>query len=139
MICHHRQTRPVPENQAVLSLSYDIQERNIRKVAVNARVTSVLWLLEIVAMIWSTLQWVFINGTTNAGTLTNSMVWFYIMIPYTHLINIKYNKDRIVDNGWKRVILNAVESLFPECCKRTDDTFKMRMVWCWTGRRKRNV
>ena len=42
------------------------------------------------------------------------------MIPYTHLINIKYNKDRIVDNGWKRVILNAVEGLCPTCCKQAD-------------------
>ena len=42
------------------------------------------------------------------------------MIPYTHLINIRYNKDRIVDNGWERVVLNAVESLCPACCKPAD-------------------
>ena len=30
-------------------------------------------------------------------------------------MNTKYNKDRILDNGWKRVILNSI----PSCCSKT--------------------
>ena len=116
MIFHfyiYRQTNPAPKNVAASSLSSNIQDRNIRKVEVNACVTSVLWLIEIAAMLWSTFVWIFVFGSSTSVSLTNSMLWFYIIIPYTHLMNTKYNKDRILDYGWKQVIVNSITAFCP--------------------------
>ena len=41
----------------------------MRIVAVNAKVTFVLWLLEFVAVFFIAIAWVFIAGSTNSGSL----------------------------------------------------------------------
>ena len=40
------------------------------------------------------------------------MLWYYIILPYTCLINTSYNKSRIVDDGWKTVFVNSVPASF---------------------------
>ena len=117
MFC--RQVAPLRGNHAANSLAEEIQLRNIRKVAVNARITAVLWLLEFAANFSVVLVWIVINGSSSHGGLTNSMSWFYVILPFTHLMNTSYNKDRIIDDSWKSVILNAVKSLFWFISKRT--------------------
>ena len=107
-----RQVTPVENNRAANSLAEDIQIRNVRKVAVNARIAAVLCLLEFAANFSVVLVWIIIVGSSSAGGLTNSMLWFYIILPFTHLMNTSYNKDRVVDDGWKTVILNSVKSFF---------------------------
>ena len=114
-----RQVAPLKDNHAANSLAEVIQLRNIRKVAVNARITAVLWLLEFAANFSVVLIWIVINGSSSHGGLTNSMSWFYVILPFTHLMNTSYNKDRIIDDSWKSVILNAVKSLFWFISKRT--------------------
>ena len=79
----------------------------MRIVAVNAKVTFVLWLLEFLAVFFIALAWVFIAGSTTLGTLTNSMIWLHVLIPYTFLMNTSYNKGRIIDEGWKTVVQNS--------------------------------
>ena len=85
-----------------------MQARNIQLVKVNARVTLVVWILESIANVCIVILWVFIYGSTSFGTLTNSMVWYYLLISYTFLMNTSYNKNRIVDDGWKTVLLNSI-------------------------------
>ena len=101
------------DNHAVNSLAQEIQIRNSRKVAVNARIAAVLWSLEFVANFSVALLWIVVVGFSSATGLTNAMVWFYVILPFTHLMNTSYNKDRIVDDGWKSVILNVV----PPICR----------------------
>ena len=84
----------------------------MKLVKVNARVTFVVWILETCANISVLIVWVFVYGTTSFGTLTNSMIWYYIVISYTFLMNTSYNKDRIIEDGWKFVILNSIKSIF---------------------------
>ena len=109
----YSQTMPTKDNHAANSLADDIQTRNIRKVAVNARINAVLWLLELVANFCILIVWVFIVGSSSPVGLTNSMLWYYMILPYTRLMNTAYNKDRIIDDGWNSVILNSVKSIFP--------------------------
>ena len=103
---------PREGNRAADALNEDIQTRNIRKVAVNARITAVLWGLEFIANFCYVLIWIFLIGTTSTVGLTNAILWYYVLLPYTHLMNTPYNKDRVIDDGWKSVILNSVTSIF---------------------------
>ena len=100
------------DNHAANSLAEEIQIRNIRKVAVNARIAAVLCLLEFLANFSVVFIWIIIVGSSSAGGLTNSITWYYVILPFTHLMNTSYNKDRVVDDGWKSVILNAVKSIW---------------------------
>ena len=84
----------------------------MRKVAVNARITAYLCFLELVSMVCIGVVWLFVIGTSSAWGTTNSMIWYYIILPYTHLMNTSFNKDRIIDDGWKSVILNSLKSVF---------------------------
>ena len=79
----------------------------MRIVAVNAKVTFVIWLLEFLAAFSIIIVWVFVVGSTSFVTLTNSMIWIYVLLPYTFLMNTSYNKGRIIDEGWKTVITNS--------------------------------
>ena len=102
---------PSKDNIAGNALAEEVQIRNIRKVAVNARIAAVLWILEIAANVCIVFLWLFIIGSSSPIGLTNTMFWFYIIIPYTRLMNTTYNKDRIIDDGWKSVIINSVKSI----------------------------
>ena len=113
----YRQANPTEDNVAAKSLPRDTQLRNMRIVAVNAKVTFVLWLLEFVAVFFIAIAWVFIAGSTTFGTLTNSMIWLHVLIPYTFLMNTSYNKGRIIDEGWKTVVQNSF-SFVKNCFSR---------------------
>ena len=107
----YRQVNPTDDNPAAKSLSRERQIYNIKLVALNARVTWVVWILEFVACFTIIIAWVFVVGTTSFATLTNSMIWLYVLIPYTFLMNTSYNKERIIDEGWKTVIMNSLFDL----------------------------
>ena len=113
-----RQVTPFSDNHAANSLGEEIQLRNIRRVAVNARITAVLWLLDCAANFSLLLVWIVINGSSSHGGLTTSMTWYYVILPFTHLMNTSYNKDRVIDDSWKSVILNVVKSIFRFTSKR---------------------
>ena len=50
-------------------------------------------------------------GSSSPSGLTNSMLWYCVILPYARLMNTTYNKDRIVDDGWKSVIINLFQSI----------------------------
>ena len=106
-IYFYRQVNPTEDNTAARSLARENQIYNIKIVALNARVTWIVWILEFVAYFTVAILWVFVVGTTSFATLTNSMIWLYVLIPYTFLMNTSYNKERIIDEGWKTVIMNS--------------------------------
>ena len=82
----------------------------MKLVAVNARVTFVVWILETIANISVLSLWKIVGGTS-FGTLTNAMMWYYLIISYTFLMNTSYNKDRVIEDGWKIVIMNSLISI----------------------------
>ena len=112
---------PTVDNTVANSLSSEVQARNVKLVKVNTRVTLVVWVLESIANICIAIFWVAIYGTTDFGTLTNSMIWYYLLISYTFLMNTSYNKGRIVDDGWKPVLLNSIVNPFKVTTSKDPD------------------
>ena len=95
---------PSPDNHAANSLSTANQTRNIRSVDVNSIVAMIIWAIECVANLNLILIYLFpIDGLS---TLTITIVWFYVIIPFMFLMNTSYNKERVVENGWKAVLLS---------------------------------
>ena len=105
---------PTADNRPAMSLSRNTQIHNQKLVQVNARVTLVIWILECVANLSFVVIWVLIFGTTSFFTMTFSMIWYYLIISYTFLMNTSYNKERVIEDGWKIVIINSIAGMF--CC-----------------------
>lgn len=107
-IYFYSQVQPSSNNAAARSLAKDIQERNVRKVDVNAEITFVVWILECLANLAMAIVTLLVYGITSFLTLTMLVLWYHIILPYTHLMNTSHNKDRITDIGWQNTIRNAV-------------------------------
>ena len=95
--CHYSQTDPTPENRAANGLSEENQLRNIRKVQVNAQVTFAIYILETVALASVVILWFAIRK--NELSVTLAFVSFYVVLPYTFLMNTSHNKNLITDHG----------------------------------------
>ena len=104
----------------------------MRVVAINAKVTFVIWLLEFLAAFSIIIVWVFVVGSTSFVTLTNSMVWMHVLIPYTFLMNTSYNKGRIIDEGWKTVITNSFFDV-KNCFSRKTRVRNIPMLKNWSS------
>ena len=109
-----RQVEPSPDNLAVQCLASDIQVRNVRKVHINANVTFIIWILEWLANInCSIIAWLFAQdiqffrffGHTSVFLLF-ALIWYYVILPYTYLMNTSHNKKRIIDDGLVSVLRN---------------------------------
>jgi len=75
---------------------------------VNARVACVIWVLELLANVCIIFIWSIVYGRSTFATLTISMIWYYLILPHTHLMNTSHNKYLIVDYGWTNTIRNAI-------------------------------
>lgn len=106
---------PDPENLAANCLSEANRNRDVQTVQVNAQVTMVIWIIEIFAnlfiIIWNLIAWV-MEHNPGMSNLSIPMLWLYIIIPYTFLMNTSYNKDLIMADGWKTVLLNSLPLSF---------------------------
>ena len=95
-------------------LSKEIQQRNIRKVRINAQITFVIYVLELVGSYAIFLLWilltsfvpVFHEGYNVVQTL--SILWYHVILPYTLLMNTSHNKDLVIDDGWETTIRNTL-------------------------------
>ena len=102
------QVTPAPNNHAANCLSTANQERNIRSVEVNAEITMMIWIMESIANFCSVVGFIVASGKPHYSNLTIVILWYYVILPYTFLMNTSYNKDRIINDGWKIVILNVL-------------------------------
>ena len=100
------QTNPTPENHAANGLSTESQLRNIRKVEVNAQVTFAIYILETLALVSVVIVWFMIRK--NEISMTISFISFYVLLPYTFLMNTDYNKNLITEYGFFNTIRNAL-------------------------------
>ena len=98
------QVTPNPDNYAANALSTANQTRNIRSVEVNSKVAMIIWAIECVA----NLNLILIEAFSVDGlsTLTIIIAWFYVIIPFMFLMNTSFNKERVVENGWKAVLIS---------------------------------
>ena len=118
ILCLHcSQTNPTPENHAANGLSEETQLRNIRKVQVNAQVTFAIYILETLALVSVVVVWFMIRK--NEISMTISFISFYVILPYTFLMNTDYNKNLITEYGFFNTIRNALR--FPCYVKTTKE------------------
>ena len=94
---------------AARSLPDMIQMRNMRKVKINAQVTFAIYILETVGQLSVCVLWLII-GQEEVGT-TLAVVLYYVVIPYTFLMNTSHNKSLIIDEGWMNTIQNVLRPL----------------------------
>ena len=103
----YRQTNPTPDNDAANCLPLDTQMRNIRKVQVNAQVTFAIYILETVALASVVILWFAIRK--NELSVTLAFVSFYVVLPYTFLMNTSHNKNLITEHGFLNTLRNAIQ------------------------------
>ena len=97
---------PSPENLAVKCLASHMQVRNVRKVKINANVTFFIWILEWMANLTTVLLSFFALKFTIFPEY--ALIWYYVVLPYTYLMNTSHNKKRIIDDGMATVLRNAL-------------------------------
>ena len=87
-------------------LSEHIQQRNIRRVKVNAHVAFAIYILELIGIFSMLLLWHIFGKTEIAKTA--SILLYYVLLPYIYLLNTSNNKDSIADEGWFSTVRNAL-------------------------------
>ena len=116
---------PSPDNLAAVSLTRDTQARNARKVRINANVTFFIWILEWMANITTFIASFFALKFSIFPEY--ALIWYYVVLPNTYLMNTSHNKDRIVDDGLGAVLRNALRSPFDFNTTRTTFFIQIRL------------
>jgi hypothetical protein len=93
-------------NAAPRALSECIQQRNIRKVKVNAQIAFAIYIFEIVG--WLSIILIHFCFGKMDFFRAASLLLYYVLLPYIYLLNTSNNKDRITDEGWWNTVLNAL-------------------------------
>ena len=91
-------------------LSDNANEINMKKLQVNAQVTYFTSLLELIGNATIVVHVVYTKSAT-FSTLIHNMVFYCILSPHAFLMNTSHNKYRIVEYGWKNVILNLFRTV----------------------------
>ena len=101
-----RQLKPSPDNLAANSLASDIQERDIRKVKISAKVTLAIWILETISF---AVLFVTKHIYQNYELLsTTSILLMHVVIPFIFLANSSENRERLADVRFLNVIQNTI-------------------------------
>ena len=74
---------------------------------VNANVTFVIWILEWIANILIYICWI-LGPNFSRYFPEVILIWYYVILPHTFLMNTSHNKDLIIDDGLKTTIINAL-------------------------------
>ena len=101
-----RQVEPSPDNLVANSLASNIQERNVRKVKISAKVTLAIWVLETIsfAVLFFTK-----NIYQNHELLkTVSILLLHVVIPFVFLANSSENRERLADVRFLNIIQNTL-------------------------------
>ena len=74
---------------------------------VNAQVTAVTSIIEVFGNVLQWTIWIFITKFAGHGTLIQSILLYFVFLPYAFLMNTSENKNRIVEDGWLNVLKNV--------------------------------
>ena len=99
-----------PASNAIASegLSKSKNADNMRKMRVNAQITAVTSILEIAGNIVQWAIWILITKFVGLGSLIQSILLYFVVLPYVFLMNKSHNKNRIIEDGWINVLKNAI-------------------------------
>ena len=101
-----RQVRPSPNNFAARSLAPYEQNRNMRKVEINARVTFAIWIVETIlsVVLFSVIKiWRF-----DEFTMPYYILCLHIVVPFIFLTNSSENRKHLVDVGFINILRNTI-------------------------------
>jgi hypothetical protein len=101
-----RKILPRNNNVAAKMLSKDANEINAKILLVSSQVTAMVTFLEVAYTIVYIVVIGIIVQKTSFGTLTQNMGLFFVVLPYSYLMNTSHNRHRIVDLGWKNILKN---------------------------------
>ena len=75
----------------------------MKKMKVNAQVTAATTVMEAFGNV---IFMVISFGTTffGYGNLFQFIILYFVLLPYTHLMNTRINKDRVIEDGWQKVL-----------------------------------
>ena len=79
----------------------------MRRLKVNAQVTAVTSMIEAFGNILQWSIWIFITKFAGYGTLIQSILLYFVILPYVFLMNTSQNKDRVIEVGWVNVLKNV--------------------------------
>ena len=82
----------------------DLQTKKIR---VNAQVTFMISILEMIGFVIGIVV-VVIFKTTTLPVIINSMILYLILLPRAFLMNTSHNKSRIIEHGWENILRNTL-------------------------------
>ena len=102
----YRLVVPSPDNLAANSLASDIQERDVRKVKISAKVTLAIWVLETISF---AVLFVTKHIYQNYELLsTVSILLLHLVIPFIFLANSSENRERLADVRFLNGIQNTI-------------------------------
>ena len=107
-VFHFRKVDPASNAIAAEGLSKSKNEDNMRKMRVNAQITAVTSILEIAGNIVQWAIWILITKFVGLGSLIQSILLYFVVLPYVFLMNSSHNKNRIIEDGWINVLKNAI-------------------------------
>ena len=94
-------------NIATRALNDRTNSYNRRKLRVNAQVTAMFSSLEFFGNVTIIILLALTSGTTFLS-LMHGMIFYAILLPHAFLMNTSFNKNRIIDYGWKCVFSNLI-------------------------------
>ena len=103
---YFRQVEPSDDNLAANSLAFDVQNRNVKKVQIRAKVNFAIWVWETISL--AVLFLVSRILQNYELTMTLFILFFYVVIPFIFLTNYSANHDRLVDVGFLKTIQNSL-------------------------------
>ena len=106
MISIFRQIDP-SNNNAARSLNDAQNSINKRRVHINAQVTAMISCLEMFGNVTVIILLAITKGTSLLS-LMHGMIFYAVLIPRTFLMNTSHNKDRIIEMGWKYIMINLI-------------------------------
>ena len=92
---------------AAQTLSDHTNDENMRRMTVNAQITAVTSIFEAFGNILQWTIWIFITKFFGYGSLLQSILLYFVILPYVFLMNTSQNKNRVVEAGWMNVLKNV--------------------------------
>ena len=80
--------------------------RNMKSMKISCQVTAAISLLEIFGNVFGAVIWLFIAKYVGNETLLLALTLYFILLPYTFLMNTHHNRNLVVEDGWAMVIKN---------------------------------
>ena len=109
MLYFNSKVNPTQNPIAEEHLSESSNTRNHRKLFVNAQITAVLSLIEVIYFLGYVLTISAVRGTSPEAVIIIPillMILYLIILPYAFLMNTSHNKNHIIDHGWINVVKN---------------------------------